>query len=86
MLESDAIRESLVTLYELDTLYDIEKDEPHYKNLLYKEYADNVQFKKTKYESVEISALRAWSIFGMISLGVIISGYFLAFSVFTAFS
>lgn len=57
MLESDAIRESLVTLYELDTLYDIEKDEPHYKNLLYKEYADNVQFKKTKYESVEIAVL-----------------------------
>lgn len=32
-------------------------------------------------QSVEISALKAWSIFGMISLGVIISGYFLAFSV-----
>jgi len=32
-------------------------------------------------EVIEISAFRAWSAFGLISLGVIISGYFLAFSV-----
>ncbi|MEC7837438.1 MAG: hypothetical protein VX523_01790 [Chloroflexota bacterium] len=32
-------------------------------------------------EVIEITAFRAWSAFGLISLGVIISGYFLAFSV-----
>ena len=57
MLESDAIRDTLCSRFNLDTLYDIEADEPYYKDLLYKEYSDHVQFKKTKFESVEIEVL-----------------------------
>ena len=57
MLESDIIRNKVCEQFALDTLYDIEKDDPHYFDLLYREYADHVQFKKTKYESVEIVAL-----------------------------
>lgn len=57
MLESDAIRDTLCSRFNLDTLYDIESDEPYYKDLLYKEYSDHVQFKKTKFESVEIEVL-----------------------------
>ena len=57
MLESDAIRDTLCSKFNLDTLYDIEPDEPYYKDLLYREYSDHVHFKKTKYESVEIEVL-----------------------------
>ena len=57
MLESDAIRDSLCSRFNLDTLYDIDANEPYYRDLLYKEYSDHVQFKKTKYESVEIEVL-----------------------------
>ena len=57
MLESDAIRDTLCSRFNLDTLYDIDANEPYYRDLLYKEYSDHVQFKKTKYESVEIEVL-----------------------------
>lgn len=57
MLESDAIRDTLCSRFNLDTLYDIDANEPSYKDLLYKEYSDHVQFKKTKFESVEIEVL-----------------------------
>jgi len=57
MLESDAIRDTLCLRFSLDTLYNIEADEPYYKDILYKEYSDHVKFKKTKFESVEIEVL-----------------------------
>jgi hypothetical protein len=57
ILESDAIRDTLCSRFNLDTLYDIEVDEPFYKDLLFREYSNHVQFKKTKYESVEIEVL-----------------------------
>ncbi|MBO72713.1 MAG: hypothetical protein CMD35_03760, partial [Flavobacteriales bacterium] len=57
MLESDAIRDELCSKFKLDSLYDIEEGEPYYKDLLYKEYSDHVQVKKTKLESVEIEVL-----------------------------
>lgn len=57
ILESDAIRDTLCSRFKLDTLYEIKHDEPYYKDLLYREYSDHVQFKKTKYESVEIEVL-----------------------------
>jgi uncharacterized protein involved in exopolysaccharide biosynthesis len=57
ILESDAIRDTLCSSFNLDALYDIESDDPYYKDLLFREYYDHVQFKKTKYESVEIEVL-----------------------------
>jgi len=57
MLESDAIRDTLCSRFNLDILYDIDSNEPYYKDLLYKEYSDHVKFKKTKFESVEIEVL-----------------------------
>ena len=54
MLESDEIRRRICEQYQLDTLFEIEKDDPHYRDLLYREYTDHVHFKKTKFESVEI--------------------------------
>jgi|TARA_B110000240_G_C13407190_1_gene413609 cation:H+ antiporter len=44
-------------------------------------YSTKTEEKETNDEPVTISAKTAWSYFGLISLGVIISGYFLAFSV-----
>lgn len=57
MLESDIIRETICREFNLDSIYEIKKDDPHFKTLLYREYADNVHFKKTKHESVEIVVL-----------------------------
>lgn len=57
MLESDEIREKICERFDLGTMYKIEADNPHYKNLLFEEYADHVHFKKTKFESVEIEVL-----------------------------
>lgn len=57
MLESDVIRRRLCEQYQLDTIFDIPKDDPHYRDLLYREYTDHVHFKKTKFESVEIEVL-----------------------------
>tara|TARA_B110000211_G_C14075015_1_gene551626 strand:- start:1681 stop:2640 length:960 start_codon:yes stop_codon:yes gene_type:complete len=57
MLESGVIREAICAQFGLDSIYDIEKDDQHFKTLLYKEYADNINFKKTKHESVEIAVL-----------------------------
>ena len=57
LLESDAIREKICELFQLDTIFEIEKDNPHYRDLLYKEYSNHVHFKKTKFESVEIEVL-----------------------------
>jgi uncharacterized protein involved in exopolysaccharide biosynthesis len=57
MLESDVIRTAICSQFSLDSIYDIEKDDQHFKTLLYREYAENVHFKKTKHESVEIEVL-----------------------------
>ena len=57
LLESDAIREKICELFQLDTIFEIEKDNPHYRDLLYKEYSNHVHFQKTKFESVEIEVL-----------------------------
>ena len=57
LLESDAIRDKVCEKFQLDTIFDIEKDDPHYRDLMYKEYSDHVQFQKTKFESVEIEVL-----------------------------
>lgn len=57
MLESDAIRAKICKRFNLGEMYDLELDDPYYRDLLYKEYSDHVHFKKTKYESVEIEVL-----------------------------
>lgn len=57
MFESDAIRNELCNQFALDSMFNIEKDDPHYRDLLYREYTDHVHFKKTKFESVEIEVL-----------------------------
>ena len=57
MLESDIIRGAICSQFRLDSIYDINKENDYFKALLYKEYSENVHFKKTKHESVEIAVL-----------------------------
>ena len=57
MLESDIIRDEICSQFKLDSIYDVEKENEYFKTLLYKEYSENVNFKKTKHESVEVSVL-----------------------------
>lgn len=57
VLNSEEIRERVISKYKLAEHYRIEKDDPYKRTLLRQEYDDNIQFKKTEYMSVKIEVL-----------------------------
>ena len=57
LLESDVLRDILVTEFNLQQHYKIEDDDSHKIDNLYKKYNESVTFTKTKFESVEISVV-----------------------------
>lgn len=57
VLESDNIRDSLVSLYDLYEHYRINQDNPSVHSNLIKAYQDHVSFRKTEYESVVIEVM-----------------------------
>ena len=58
MLEANDIRDSIIKKYNLLAHYEIDSiDNPYYLTDVHLEYAENVVFDKTKYESVEIEVL-----------------------------
>jgi uncharacterized protein involved in exopolysaccharide biosynthesis len=57
VLNSEEIRERVVTKYKLGEHYGIENDNPYKRTLLRQEYDDNIQFKKTEFMSVKIEVL-----------------------------
>lgn len=57
LLESDAIRDKLIKEFNLAKHYEIDEDDDHKVDKLFKQYAENVQFNKTKFESVEIEVV-----------------------------
>jgi len=57
LLESDVIRTNLVEEFSLQNHYNIDADDPHRVDKLYKMYSENVTFNKTKFESVEIKVV-----------------------------
>jgi uncharacterized protein involved in exopolysaccharide biosynthesis len=57
LLESDVIRTNLVEEFNLQSHYDIDPDDPHRIDKLYKMYSENVTFNKTKFESVQIKVI-----------------------------
>ncbi len=59
VLESDNIRDSVVSLYHLYEDYDIDPSEPAAKSSLIREFQSNISFRKTEYESVVIEVLDA---------------------------
>lgn len=59
VLESDNIRDSIVSLYNLYESYNINPEAPASKTALIREYQSNVSFRKTEYESVVVEVLDA---------------------------
>jgi uncharacterized protein involved in exopolysaccharide biosynthesis len=59
VLESDQIRDSVASMYNLYEAYAIDPESIAAKTALIKEYQGNVVFKKTEYESVVIEVLDA---------------------------
>src|ERR1035437_6343062 len=57
VLNSEEIRERIVSKYKLLEHYGIEKDNKFRQTLLREEYDDNIQFKKTEFMSVKIEVL-----------------------------
>lgn len=58
MLEANDIRAAIINKYHLLHHYDIDSvDDPYYSTHVNLEYAENILFSKTKYESVEIEVL-----------------------------
>ncbi|MBI3502211.1 MAG: hypothetical protein HY063_10475 [Bacteroidetes bacterium] len=57
VLNSEEIRDRIVSKYKLGEHYGIEKDNPYKRTLLRNEYDDNIQFRKTEYMSVKIEVL-----------------------------
>jgi uncharacterized protein involved in exopolysaccharide biosynthesis len=57
VLNSEEIRERIVSKYKLSEHYGIEKDNQFKRTLLRQQYDDNIQFKKTEFMSVKIEVL-----------------------------
>ena len=53
-LRSNDIKFKMIDAFQLDKVYGIGRDIPHYKSYIINEYDENVSFKKTEFESVEI--------------------------------
>lgn len=59
VLESDNIRDSIISLYNLYESYNINPEALASKTALIREYQSNVSFRKTEYESVVVEVLDA---------------------------
>jgi uncharacterized protein involved in exopolysaccharide biosynthesis len=57
VLNSEEIRDRIVSKYKLSEHYGITEDNKYKRTLLRQEYDDNIQFKKTEYMSVKIEVL-----------------------------
>jgi len=57
LLESSEVREWIIGWYDLWTHYNIPKDAPRAKTKMYKKFKKNVSFRRTEFNSVEISVL-----------------------------
>ncbi len=54
ILNSDMIRDSIINIFNLYNHYEIKMEDPHSRTLIFLEYAENISFKKTKYNSINI--------------------------------
>ena len=57
ILNSDMIRDSIISIFDLYNHYEIDMEDPHSRTLIFRTYADNIAFKKTKYNSINIEVL-----------------------------
>ena len=54
ILNSDLIRDSIINIFNLYNHYKIDKEDPHSRSLIFLEYSNNITFKKTPYNSINI--------------------------------
>jgi len=57
IISAQDIKLRLIDAFDLSSVYKISKNEPQYLTYMMSEFNDNVSFKKTEYETVEISVL-----------------------------
>jgi capsular polysaccharide biosynthesis protein len=57
IISAQDIKLKVMDAFDLSTVYKISKKEPQYLSYMLSEFNDNVSFKKTEYETVEISVL-----------------------------
>lgn len=57
IINSQDIKLKVIDVFKLDDVYGIRKQDPLYRTYMLGEFNDNVSFKKTEYETVEISVL-----------------------------
>jgi capsular polysaccharide biosynthesis protein len=57
IISAQDIKLKVIEAFDLSTVYKISKKEPQYLTYMLSEFNDNVSFKKTEYETVEISVL-----------------------------
>ena len=57
LISSLDIKLRTIDVFHLDEVYKIDKDEPQYMTFMLAEFKNNVKFKKTEYETIEISVL-----------------------------
>jgi capsular polysaccharide biosynthesis protein len=56
-IRSNDIKFRLIDAFQLDKVYDINRNDPKYKTYILTEYDKNISFKKTEFETVEIEVL-----------------------------
>ena len=57
IISAQDIKLRLIDAFDLSKVYKISKDEPQYLTYMMSEFNDNISFKKTEYETIEISVL-----------------------------
>jgi uncharacterized protein involved in exopolysaccharide biosynthesis len=57
LLQSDDIKAKIIQKYDLAAHYGIDKNSKYYKTYLLNEYTDNISFRKTEYQAIEIKVL-----------------------------
>jgi capsule polysaccharide export protein KpsE/RkpR len=55
--ESNAIRDSIIQIFNLSEHYNIDKDDQFFKYRIYEEFDDHINISRTEYESVQIDVL-----------------------------
>ena len=57
IINSQDIKWRLIDAFNLDQVYKVNRDDPHYHAYILNEFNDHISFKKTEYETVEITVL-----------------------------
>ncbi len=59
ILSSSDLKRKMIDVFNLSERYDIKADDPYYRTKILKGYDEHIDYKKTEYETIEISVLDA---------------------------